>query len=122
VSILGHNISFYEGSTSWAGNRIVHELKTGEYNLLEMKRLDKIKDGDVILDLGTNIGLTAIIVAKLWPRVTVIGIEPVPFNYAAALESPLLQHLSPHEHPIQLRKPGSVHHQHGLLLAGLGCE
>ncbi len=87
VSILGYNISFYEGSTSWAGNRIVHELNSGEYNLLEMKRLNKIKDGDVVLDLGTNIGLTAIIVAKLWPQVSVIGIEPVPFNYAAALEN-----------------------------------
>jgi FkbM family methyltransferase len=37
--------------------------------------------GDVVLDLGAHVGVVSIYIAKRWPEVTVIAVEPVPENY-----------------------------------------
>lgn len=43
-----------------------------------------MRPGDTILNLGTNIGMTAIIIAKMFPFVHIIGVKPMRYIFAAA--------------------------------------
>ena len=71
-----------EDSASTSGNGVVNELNKDEYHLKEIQKI--LRDGDIVLDLGSNIGLTAILIAKMNPGVKVIGVEPSPVNWVAA--------------------------------------
>jgi hypothetical protein len=46
-----------EDSASTSGNGVVNELNKDEYHLKEIQKI--LRDGDTVLDLGSNIGLTA---------------------------------------------------------------
>ena len=85
--VLGQNISIWDNDKSFTSDLVAHEINGGEYRLLDMERLRMIRDGDTVLDLGSNVGITAIVVAKMFPTVRVIGVEPVPYNFAAALRN-----------------------------------
>ena len=71
-----------EDSASTSGNSVANELNKDEYHLKEIQKI--LRDGDIVLDLGSNIGLTAILIAKMNPGVKVIGVEPSPVNWVAA--------------------------------------
>jgi ribosomal protein L11 methylase PrmA len=71
-----------EDSASTSGNSVTNELNQDEYRLKEIQKI--LRDGDIVLDLGSNIGLTAILIAKMNPGVKVIGVEPSPVNWVAA--------------------------------------
>ena len=86
-TILGHIISIYDNEVSITGDYVASELNRDEYHLRDINRLGKIKHNDTLLDLGSNIGITAILLAKMWPTIRVIGIEPIPYNYALALRN-----------------------------------
>jgi FkbM family methyltransferase len=45
--------------------------------------LEIVRDGDVIFDVGANIGVISLILAKAKPGVTVHAFEPVPVNHAS---------------------------------------
>jgi FkbM family methyltransferase len=82
-SIMGiHFVDMMEDISSVAGKFVTDELNNDVYHLQELKSI--VRAGDVILDLGTNIGLTAILIAKLMPNVRIIGVEASPFNWIAA--------------------------------------
>jgi FkbM family methyltransferase len=76
-----------ESTMSHTASWVAKEINDGEYHLNEVKRLGRIPDYSTVLDLGTNIGITAIMIAKLFPTVRVIGVEPMPPNFACALEN-----------------------------------
>ena len=69
-----------EDAQSWAGGVIADELNRDDYKMQQLQ----LGVGDTVLDLGTNIGLTAILAARRWPGVRVVGIEPSPYNWLAA--------------------------------------
>jgi FkbM family methyltransferase len=69
-----------EDAESMAGGVIADELNRDDYKMQQLQ----LGVGDTVLDLGTNIGLTAILAARRWPGVRVIGIEPSPYNWLAA--------------------------------------
>ncbi len=45
-----------EDSASTSGNGVINELNKDEYHLKEIQKI--LRDGDTVLDLGSNIGLT----------------------------------------------------------------
>ena len=86
-TVLGETIKIWDGTNSMTSPAVAHELNEGDYYLEEVKKLGKITPGSIILDLGTNVGITAIILAKLFPSASVIGVEALPYNYVAALKN-----------------------------------
>jgi FkbM family methyltransferase len=54
-----------------------HELKRDAYGF---KNID-FKRGDVVLDIGANIGLVSIYLAKTRPGINIYAYEPIPENY-----------------------------------------
>ena len=93
-TILGIPLKVYDTAGSITSTWVAREINDGEYYLKDMQRLGKIKPGDTVLDLGTNVGITAIMVAKMFPGVRVIGVEATPFNYAAAIKNIALNNVS----------------------------
>lgn len=76
-----------ESTQSHTAKWVVDEINNGEYYLEEVQKRNLIKDGSTILDLGTNVGITAITMAKMFPNARIIGVEPMPPNFACALEN-----------------------------------
>lgn len=85
VDVLGYPLHVFDIQGSNTVKWVAIEINRGDYHLQELKDKGLIKDGDTVLDLGTNVGLTAITVAKVFPKVRVIGVEPSPWNYMAAI-------------------------------------
>jgi len=85
--IHGHHIRIFEEHRSWTSDFVAKEINGGEYYLKDMLRKGRIPPGSTVLDLGTNVGITAIVVAKMFPDVRVIGVEAVPYNFLAALKN-----------------------------------
>lgn len=80
--ILGKDITVRDAKGSSSPPYIANELNNDIYQL---KGLENVQPGDVFLDLGTNVGMTAILLAKMFPLARIVGVEPMPFNYAAAM-------------------------------------
>ena len=86
-NVLGIPLSITESTKSHTPQVVVNEINHGEYHLAEIQRLNLLPPGSVVLDLGTNIGITAILIAKMFPGVRIIGVEAMPPNFACALEN-----------------------------------
>lgn len=86
-SALGFELHIFEEHRAWTSQLVARNLDKGEYYLQAMKAKNKIPPGSTILDLGTNVAVTAVLVAKLFPDVKVIGVEAIPYNYVAALKN-----------------------------------
>jgi FkbM family methyltransferase len=77
--------------TLWNGQEIYHPQCKGlvealieiwhENIYLAHDIASQIKDGDVILDVGANVGLFSIQYAKLKPNTKIISLEPFPVNF-----------------------------------------
>jgi len=85
--VLGIPLQITESTKSHTPDVVVNEINRGEYSLREIQKRNLIPPGSTVLDLGTNIGITAIIVAKMFPGVRIIGVEAMPPNFACALEN-----------------------------------
>lgn len=57
---------------------VFRELATDQYKLATRQ----VPDGSVILDIGANVGIVSIYMAKLWPTATIYAYEPLTLNYA----------------------------------------
>ncbi len=44
---------------------------------------DLIKDGDIVLDIGANMGIFSVLVANKYPHATVYAFEPTPTTFEA---------------------------------------
>lgn len=65
----------FEGSIS--GSYIAKEMNRDCYNIKKIN----FEKGDIVLDLGGNIGLFCIYLAKKFPEITIFTFEPLLINY-----------------------------------------
>ncbi len=70
-------------STSVTVDTVLREIGAGDYRLDELK----FENGDVIVDVGANVGVISIILAKMNPGVKIYAFEPVPRTYAALMRN-----------------------------------
>eukprot|EP00299_Pterocystis_sp_00344_P008657 c3369_g1_i1.p1 GENE.c3369_g1_i1~~c3369_g1_i1.p1 ORF type:complete len:360 (+),score=49.26 c3369_g1_i1:44-1123(+) len=59
---------------------VEHILGQHKIDQYHIAKLD-LQDGDVVIDVGSHIGCFALAVAKLFPHVKVIAVEPLPANF-----------------------------------------
>jgi FkbM family methyltransferase len=83
ATVCGFPLRLVESAGSITSAIVVEELNKGSYPLADIAAL--VKPGSILLDLGTNVGITAIVLAKLYPHARVVGVEPAPPNFAAAV-------------------------------------
>jgi FkbM family methyltransferase len=79
--MITHNfngIDFYFNETPQA-QELINEIFSDNYNVL--KSNIQFEPGDIILDLGACEGMFSIMMAKLFPQVTIISLEPVPRTF-----------------------------------------
>ena len=84
VNLLGENYYFYDTLTSRAVGFITREINGYEYNSLF--NLD-FKEGDVVIDIGANIGMISILLAKKFPFIKIYAFEPLKTNYNNLLKN-----------------------------------
>ena len=56
---------------------IAHELNNNEYDFKNIY----FKDGDVVIDIGANVGMVSILLAKKFPFLKIYSFEPLKENY-----------------------------------------
>jgi FkbM family methyltransferase len=71
-------INFAFGDTV-QGQQIAAEVFADNYRIFE--RGLEFRPGDIVLDVGANEGMFAIMIAKCFPQVRVIALEPVPTTF-----------------------------------------
>jgi hypothetical protein len=83
IDIAGVNLTLrdWEGSTVLA--IVPKEILDDEYGLAEIE----FRPGDVVVDVGANIGIVALYLAKKHPDITIKAIEPVPTTYRHLVEN-----------------------------------
>ena len=81
--IMGLSLQITDSAEMRSLDYIRNELNLDQYGL---RSLD-IVEGDILLDIATHVGMTATLMAKLFPQARVIGIEPMPANYVAAIRN-----------------------------------
>jgi len=83
VDIAGVKLTLrdWEGSTVLA--IVPKEILDDEYGLEDIK----FRPGDIVVDVGANIGIVALYLAKKHPDITIHSIEPVPSTYRHLLEN-----------------------------------
>ena len=85
------SLTLYENKESVINKIVEADLNHGEYMLQHMANI--LEPGDVMIDIGLNLGFTSIIFAMLNPGVKIIGIEPSPENYHLAMKNIKKYHL-----------------------------
>lgn len=89
--IDGISLNFYDSIVSRMVKSVSAEINTDEYS--DLKNLD-LKSGDVIIDIGGNIGIVSIYLAKKYPGVKIYAFEPVLENYKNFLKNIKLNNIS----------------------------
>jgi len=107
-TLLGETLFITDSSVSVMSNLAASELGSGGYMLEQLRSAGFFSafqgradgnatsltagaasgdsgDACVLLDLGANIGITAILLAKLFPQCHVLAVEAVPYNFALGL-------------------------------------
>jgi FkbM family methyltransferase len=77
VTFRGQELQFLDMVNSTTVPATLDELK-GDLDRIASA---EFKPGDVILDLGANVGVVSILMAKLFPQTRIIAIEPIAHNY-----------------------------------------
>ena len=79
VEIGGDIFHFEDSIISMAVKSIAYEINHGdEYNFSNIE----FKEGDVIIDIGANVGMISIYLAKKYPFLKIYAFEPVKENFA----------------------------------------
>jgi FkbM family methyltransferase len=83
IDIAGVSLTLrdWEGSTVLA--IVPKEILDDEYGLTEIE----FRPGDVVVDVGANIGIVALYLARKHPDIRITAIEPVPTTYRHLLEN-----------------------------------
>lgn len=80
----GTDFRFHDVSpTSLTVKTVLNEIKNGEYGLDSIQ----FQRGDIVLDVGANVGIVSIILGKLNPGITIYAFEPVPLTYKTLLKN-----------------------------------
>lgn len=75
-SFAGHQFHFYNTPTLPG---LIHEIFSDNYKIIESKF--QFNPGDIVLDCGANEGIFSILMAKLFPKITIVALEPVPRTF-----------------------------------------
>ena len=76
--ILGHRVYLSAPTRDGKGGAFLwKEFMTDPYHIQQLRT----EEGDFILDLGANLGLVAILLAKTHPSATILSFEPMPANF-----------------------------------------
>lgn len=71
----------------WEGSNVLaivpKEILDDDYRLKEIE----FRPGDVVIDIGANIGIVAIYLAKTHPGIRIVAIEPVPTTFGHLQEN-----------------------------------
>lgn len=81
----GKKFQFYQTPTAPS---LVNEIFGDNYHVLRSGV--EFADGDTILDLGANEGMFSIMMARLFPQVRVISVEPVLRTYSQLVQNIML--------------------------------
>lgn len=76
-NIFNNNITVFDFPTSQSPDQIYNEIKDDVYNIQNVN----FRDGDIVLDLGANIGIFSIALAKKYPKIKIFAFEPLEKNY-----------------------------------------
>lgn len=77
-SLKGVTLDITDYASSDTPRIVARELKRDCYNIESIR----FQPGDVVVDIGANVGMVSIYVAKRFPSVRVLAFEPIPDNYA----------------------------------------
>ena len=80
-ALKGATLDITDYATSDTPRIVARELKKDCYNLDAIR----FRPGDVVVDIGANVGMVSIYIAKRFPVVRVLAFEPIPDNYAHLL-------------------------------------
>jgi FkbM family methyltransferase len=82
------NTSFkiMDRSVSLTAPSVFRELAGNHYKLNGRA----FADGDVLLDIGANVGIVSIFIAKQLPNCTIYAYEPLPYNYVNLVRNLLM--------------------------------
>lgn len=75
--INGVKLAVYDDEKSLSTTWVSIELRTDSYHLERCA----FQPGDVVIDIGGHVGMTALYIAKKWPGVKVHSFEPSTQNY-----------------------------------------
>lgn len=76
-NIFNKDIIVFDYKSSQSPKSIADEIKNDIYNITNIKFVP----GDIVIDLGANIGIFSIVLAKLYPFITIYCFEPLESNY-----------------------------------------
>ena len=85
VWIRGKSYSFTDVSTSIIREAVKGDLEKDVYGLDEIE----FKTGDMVIDIGANIGMVSIYLATMYPGIYVVAIEPFNVNYISLRDNVL---------------------------------
>lgn len=77
VNIDNNLFHFQDSILSDSVIMIAHELNNNEYDFKNIY----FKDGDVVIDIGANVGMVSILLAKKFPFLKIYSFEPLKENY-----------------------------------------
>lgn len=83
VCINGQKLFFYDLLFSEAFKWIAEDIEKDCYGF---KKMD-FKKGDIIIDIGANIGIVSVYLAKKYPFLKIYSFEPFPANYRLLLKN-----------------------------------
>ena len=76
--IDGMHLEFYDSISSRIVKSVTNDIEKKDYS--DLKSL-KFSPGDVIIDIGANVGIVSIFLAKKYPFLKIYAFEPVLENY-----------------------------------------
>lgn len=78
VNLLGEPLYFYDTIASGTVTYVANEINGEEYK--NIFNID-FKEGDIVIDIGANVGMISILLAKKFPFLKIYSFEPLPMNY-----------------------------------------
>ena len=83
VFINNQKFYFYDTLFSWAYKGIASEMQSDNYSLNQIE----FKPNDIIIDIGANIGIVSIYLAKKYPFLKIYSYEPLKTNYESFIKN-----------------------------------
>lgn len=83
VFINNQKFYFYDTIFSWAYKEIVKEIEQDCYGFNEID----FKENDIVIDIGANIGIVSIYLAKKYPFLKIYSFEPFRTNYESFIKN-----------------------------------
>ena len=83
VEVNGVHLRIKDFRTSVLTDIVAAELRDDAYNIERIR----FGSGDIAIDIGANVGMVSIYLAKRYPHLTVYAFEPIPDNYRHLTEN-----------------------------------